>query len=474
MRKLLLASVATLGFAGSAYAAALVELNPTTSPPAVGNATGVPATGFMSAFSAPKTNPDPGNVIVRFDGMVAFDTGFASANGNTGKVYTAGVQTGTGKLDAFQNNGYFRLYGGIDGKLLNGIIYGANFEMRTNFAGGAAGGYTTAGATINNGSSNSTASLWYTRRAFAYVGGANWGLVRYGQGDGPLSLFTGAGITTGEAFSTGAWDGDIPDMLPGNSYSGWAFNDIGNEYTQNKIVYISPSIFGVNFAVSFAPNSSALAIDTGSSATGGNIQQSSSPLVSDQARPRNIFETAVRYQGTFGPVAIDSMFGIQHSTVVNNGSIVPALGGEHFKGLDTIDGGASVTVFGASVYGHVFGGTMNGTGTPVAVSPTRGAPKAWSWVEGVQYSIGPWTAGASYWSFQNEGTLSGLGLQSFRGVAVGGYYAAAPSWNIFAEYLHGQRHQAGVNFVDTGTGVPAGLNNNVTTNGFALSSVVTW
>jgi predicted porin len=428
----------------------------------------------MSAFSAPKTNPDPGNVIVRFDGMVAFDTGFASSNGNVGKVYTAGVVTGSGKQDAFQNNGYFRLYGGIDGKLLNGIIYGANFEMRTNFAGGAPGGYggglTT---TINNASSNSTASLWYTRRAFAYVGGANWGLVRYGQGDGPLSLFTGAGITTGEAFSTGGWDGDVEDLLPGNSYSGWAFNDIGNEYTDNKIVYISPSIFGVNFAVSFAPNSSVLAAnEQNSPASGSNQNQSSSVLASDLARPRNIFETAVRYQGTFGPVALDSMFGIQHSTTVNNGNSLSP--GQKFKGIDTIDGGASVTVFGASVYGHVFGGTMNGTGTPVAVTPTRGAPKAWSWVEGVQYSIGPWTAGASYWTFQNEGSTSGLGMKSFRGVAVGGYYAAAPSWNIFAEYLHGQLHQAGVNFVDTGTGVPAGLNNNVTTNAFALSSVVTW
>jgi predicted porin len=346
--------------------------------------------------------------------------------------------------------------------------------MRTNFSGGAPGGYTIASPSsvvTVNGSADSTAALWYTRRAFGYLGAPAWGLIRYGQTDGPLSLFTGAGITTGEAFSTGAWDGDLPDMLPGNSYSGWAFNDIGNEYTDDKIVYISPTFFGLNAAISFAPNSSNLQPDNGANYTGSNINQSSSVIGSDLNRPRNLIEAAVRWQGTFGPVSIDSMFGMQHSGVVNNGnSLTP---GVKAKGLDVIDGGASVTVLGASVYGHVFGGTMNGTGTPDPVGP-RGAPKGWSWVEGVMYTIGPWTAGASYWTFQNNGTASGLGLQSFRGTAVGGYYAVTPSWNIFLEYLHGQRHQAGVDFMDSGTGIPLNVGNNVTTNALALTSVVTW
>jgi len=476
MRKLLLASAAMLGFTGSAYAAALVEINQATSPPSVGTAAGVATPSFLSAFSAPKTNPDPGNVIVRFDGLMAFDTGFTSANGNVGKVYTGGVVTGTGKGDAFQNNGYFRLYGGVDGKLLNGIIWGANFEMRTNFSGGAPGGYTLAApssVSTVNGSADSTAALWYTRRAFGYIGAPAWGLVRYGQTDGPLSLFTGAGITTGEAFSTGAWDGDVPDMLPGNSYTGWFFNDIGNEYTDNKIVYVSPSFFGLNGAISFAPNSSNLQANNGGSYAGGdNINQSSSVSGTDQGRPRNIIEAAVRWQGTFGPVSIDSMFGLQHSGVVNNGnSLAP---GVTHKGIDSIDGGASVTAFGFSVYGHVLGGTLNGTMTPVTETAARGGPKAWSYVEGLQYSIGPWTAGASYWSVTEEGTASGLGMQSFRGVAVGGYYSVTPSWNVFLEYLHGQRHQAGVNFIDVGTGAPTTSGNNVTTNGVALTSSVNW
>ena len=477
MRKLLLATAAALGFIGTANAAGLVEINQAASPPAVGGATGVATPGFQSAFSVPKNNPDPGNAIVRFDGLIVFDTGFQSSNGNVGRVYTGSTVTGTGKLDSFMNSGYFRLYAGIDGKLPNGIIWGGSSEMRTNFAGGAPGGYSVinpSGAVdpaVGNASSNSTASLWYTRRAYGYIGMPAYGLIRYGQGDGPLSIFTGSGITTGEAFSTGAWDGDGPDFLPGNSYLGWAFNDIGNEYTSNKMVYISPTFFGFNFGTSFAPNSCVLSANTTATAgTGANCNQASSVQASDLARPRNTVEAAVRWQGSLGPVAIDSMIGWQHSGVVNNGnSLAP---GVKFKGVDVVDGGASATFMGASVYGHVMGGTMNGTMTPVAVTAARGAPKGWSWVEGVQYTIGPWTAGASYWTLQDEGSSSGLGLASMRGAAVGGYYAVAPSFNVFLEYLNGEKRQAGVNAVDTGG--PASLHNNSTTNVVLLTAQVLW
>src|SRR5579862_4103101 len=119
MRKLLLASAAVLGFAGTSYAAGLVEINPSTTPPSVGNAGGVPAVGILSAFSAPKTNPDPGNVIVRLSGSVWFDTGFQSTAHNQGNVYTAGHVTGTGKTDVFSDASFFRLYFGVDGKLPN-------------------------------------------------------------------------------------------------------------------------------------------------------------------------------------------------------------------------------------------------------------------------------------------------------------------------------------------------------------------
>ena len=476
MRRLLLASAVALGFAGTANASGLIELNQTTTPPSVGDATGLVNPPIQTAFSVPKNNPDPGKVIIRLDGLVAWDTGFTSSGGNQGRVFTGGVQTGVGKLDAFQNNGYFRLYFGFDGKLLNGIIYGASAEMRTIFAGGTPPGYSAASTAtgvqpIGNASANTNASLWFTRRAYGYVGTPTLGLLRFGQGDGPLSIFTGGGITTGEAFDTGAWDGDVEDLMPGNLYGGWAFNDTGNEYTSNKLTYISPTWFGLNVGLSFAPNSCVLSPDNNGNASGGAAcNQSSSTISNDFGRPRNIIEAAVRWQGSLGPVAVDAMAGYLHSATVNNGNFGVA-GGTRFKGVDELDAGASATFLGASIFGHVVGGTVNGVVTPVAIGP-RGAPKQWTWVAGAQYAVGPWTVGASYWYLNKAGSAGGLGNYNFRGEAVGGYYEFTNGFDVFVGYLHGEQRQAGVNFVDTGG--PSTAGNHVTTNGVALTMLMRW
>jgi len=474
MRRLLFASAALLGLAGSAHAAGLIEFNPSTSPPTVGDATGTPITSPKSGFPQPALNPDPGKIIIRLDGFLAFDTGFIGGSQMGGDVYTAGVKTGHGKLDSFTNNGLFRLYFGADGQLLNGLRYGVNAEMRTNFAGpnASAATYTVSGS-IGNASGNSTASLWYTRRAFGYVGTPQFGYLRFGQGDGPLSIFTASGITTGEAFSTGAWDGDVPDLMPGNVVPTWQFYDVGNEYTSNKITYLSPTMFGAQVAFSYAPNSSVLSPEScGSAAGGACLQQSSSALGGDLTRPRNIIEAAVRWQGNLGPVAVDSMIGYAHSGVVNNGNFL--FPGTKAKGVDVIDGGASLTFLGASLFAHANTGTQNGTMTPVAVIPGRGSPKGTTWTAGAQYATGPWTVGASYYYYNRAGSAAGIGNETFRGEAVGGDYNWAPGFDTFLEYLHGERRQAGVNYLDSGTGVPAGAHNHVSLNGIALTMLLRW
>lgn len=472
MRKLLVASAALLGLAGPALAAGLVEINPTTSPPVVGDATGTPITPPRSAFgAAPLTNPDPGKIIIRVDGLVDFVTGFTGTQ--TGNTYVAGKQTGQAKIDSFQNLGYFRLYFGADGQLLNGLRYGANAEMRTNFAGpnNSAATYTVSGS-VGNASGNSTASLWYTRRAFGYIGMPQYGYLRFGQGDGPLSLFTGNGITTGEAYSTGAWDGDVPGLFQGGLAPTWMFYDVGNEYVSNKIAYVSPNFMGFQGGISFAPNSTAGAASNscGTATAGACANQSSSTLPSDWARPRNIIEAAVRWQGNLGPVAVDSMLGIANSAVVNNGSFLTP--GTKTKGVNIIDGGASLTWLGASIYGHWNNGTENGTMTPVAELPGRGAQKGVAWVAGVQYSTGPWTAGTSYYSLNRQGSLAGLNNESFRGEAVGGDYNWAPGFDTFLEYIHGERRQAGVNYLDVGGNPMA--HNHISLNGIALSMLIRW
>jgi hypothetical protein len=484
MRKLLLASVATLGFAGSAYAAGLVEINQATSPPAVGDATGVVKAAPITAWNAPKLNPDPGKVIIHVDGLVAVDAGVFQSPALYG---TAGSPNAAAKGDHYNMGGYFRLYLGFDGKLTNGMIYGAMSEMRTDFAGaaGGAGNYSVTGS-IGNGSSNSTASLWYTRRAYLYMGAPNVGLFRLGQGDGVTSLFTQPSITTGEAYDTGQWDGDICDIVPGNACLAWAFNDVGNEYDPMKIVYMTPSFAGFVFAVDFAPNSAALsAAPNNNAATGGLPNQASSTLATDFARPRNTFEVGGRYTGTFGPVSIETSVAFQKSAVVNNASLTSP--GVKFKGVDAIDTGLGVTAFGASVFGHLYTGTMNGTVTPQAEIAGR-SRNGVSWIEGAMYTWGPWTAGASYYTFQSEGATAAtaaipagfpgagtsvvLGNRVERGFDTGFTYNLAPGCNLFGDYIIGWRHQVGVNFDDPAGTPKAG--NNMYTAGFITSAVFFW
>jgi hypothetical protein len=122
MCRLLIALAALLGFGGSAYAGQLIEVNPTTTPPTIGDATGVPIKPPKTASSSPAFNPDPGKIIIRLDGLLVFDTGFIGGAGMMQGNVLGGtpahpVLLGSGKLDSFTNNGYFRLYFGADGQL---------------------------------------------------------------------------------------------------------------------------------------------------------------------------------------------------------------------------------------------------------------------------------------------------------------------------------------------------------------------
>jgi len=477
MRKLLLASVATLGFAGSAYAAGLVEINPTTSPPSVGDATGVLKAPPISAWNAPKFNPDPGKVIVHVDGIVDVDVGGFTTNTNRGQAGTANADA---KGASYNMGGFFRLYFGVDGKLTNGMIYGAMSEMRTNFGGpsNSASSYTVSGAL-----GSSTASLWYTRRAYVYLGAPNVGLFRLGQGDGVTSLFNQPSITTGEQYDTGQWDGNFPNLIPTNASLAWTFNDTGNEYVPMKIVYMTPSFAGFVFAVDFAPNNAALEPDSSANvASGATSNQTSSTLAADLSRPRNTFEVGGRYTGTLGPVTLEASAAWQHSGVVNNATLAGPGAGVKFKGVDAIDTGIGVTIFGASVFGHWYGGTMNCVVTPQPEIAGR-SRHGNSFFYGAQYTIGPWTMGASMYTFESEGSAAAtaalpgggsvtLGNRVERGFDTGFTYNLAPGVNILGDYIIGWRHQTGVNFIDP-LGSPA-VGNNTYVAGVVISTAVVW
>ena len=438
MRNYLLATAAMLGLvaAGSAQAATFAPTDPVKH-----------ATGFV----APLTNPDPGKIIVHMGGMVTIDAVAGSASTDKSSLNNA-------KNSSYGMDGFFRLYFGFDGKLTNGLIYGAQGELRTNFA----------GTPVSNSSANSGGTTFYLRRGYGYIGGANWGLVRIGQGDGPNSLFNG--ISTGEAYDTGQWDGDICAFY-GASCLSWAFLDIGNEYVSNKIVWVSPSWSGLQLAVSYAPESVGLwANGNGTATASGNPSQATSNLASDLGRPKDMFEAAARWQGNLGPVAVDAKLGYLGSSTIKASSTLAATSPTTFKDLSVVDGGLALTYMGASVFGHVSTGKMNGAAVPQPVS-AKFKKDGLAWTIGAQYSNGPYTVGTSWYEFDHMGSTAGTSYRKERGFGVGGNYTVVPGFDFFLSYIWGSIQQPGINFVDGGTGT---AHNKITTSAVQATAMFRW
>jgi hypothetical protein len=185
----------------------------------------------------------------------------------------------------------------------NGLRYGASFELRQDFG-------PTAGSTANSGgSANSFSSTVFVRRAFTYFAADKFGIVRLGQGDGPIGLFDN-GVTTFQNFDTGGWDSDLTGTVPSSAQVAFPFSSLqGAEYIPSKLVYISPQLAGFDFAFAYAPNNGALnqgpninsltstapTLTTCTVAASGCSTLASSTIALDGSLFRNYTETGVRY-----------------------------------------------------------------------------------------------------------------------------------------------------------------------------------
>ena len=124
---------------------------------------------------------------------------------------------------------FARIYAGGDGMATNGLRYGAAIEIRQNFT----------GQISSNASSGASgyASLetLYVRRAFTYVAGENWGIVRIGQADGLIGIFDN-GVTTFQFLPTGNLNGgDLQRISRQTSRRTFVFlGQAGNEYVNAK------------------------------------------------------------------------------------------------------------------------------------------------------------------------------------------------------------------------------------------------
>jgi predicted porin len=468
---------------------------------------------YAAAKPGPFANPTPGTIVVHINGRV--NAGFKSiwssadqrlftapAGSPGGPTIPAGAATST--ATALGTNGvgpaklapdalysYARIYLGADAMATNGLRYGAGIEIRENFSGEPSG----ASASVS-----SSLQTLFVRRAFTYLAGDQWGLVRLGQADGLISLFDN-GVTTTQFLPTNnLQNGDDFAMLtPTNASVPFFFaSGTGSEYANTKAVYLSPQIVGFDFGFQYAPNTSngfgigggnnainasltGSGIGTGitcSVATTGCPTLSSGPGVLDGSRILNQTAIGVRYQGSLGDVGLlaygvyefsghANFTGLTTASFLGNTVAGTTYNGK-YDGLSFGNAGIALTYAGFTVGANVIGGRVNGL---LSLTPQGGAPEV-AYIVGVKYTAGPLVVGVSAEHGDYQGSVNLTGITQRRGSAIdfGLGYTVAPGYQVYAEYQYQTIYQGDFNFITNAPG--SGANNTIKSQGLLLGNVV--
>ena len=495
MRKLLLAGAAILGGTTGAWAqgeAAAPQAFQSQGMVAMPWAGGPAANNNNNAFGEARKGvtavPTPGTIVIRLNGRVEVDVGasFTSAD-KAGSI----IGGGNFKVNPIGISSYMRLYPGVDGLATNGLRYGASIELRQNFGNP---NNATAFTAASSPSGYSSAETVLVRRAFVYVGSDKMGILRMGQTDGVISLFDNGSFTS-QGFDGGLGNfngGAMQALAPGAGVAipfAW-LSQAGSEYSNAKIVYLSPQFFGFDFGVQYAPNmgnsysnstgSTALQAAACNAAGAGCIATTTG---NDPTRWLNQVAVGARYQGTFGGVNVGAfaVYETAGKEQINGGGI--AAGGPgyvagatstalmRYDNLNFVNAALKVEVPSVGLTWAIdyIGGALNGQ---LSMRPTGGAPMN-AVVTGLVYRNGKWVFGAEVGIVESQGqaNLTKISQRKETEFAIGGTYNAAPGLAFVLEYMHTERHQGQFDFV---TGSTTTGTRDVKGNGLTFATVVTW
>ncbi len=419
MRKFLLASAATLGMVAG-------------------------ATGAAHAQAA--TPPAPGTLVVHLNGLFTYQLDAVGSSVNTYGGY---------KLNPITNEGFLRLYPGFDAMTANGFEYGVASEIRDAYTNPGQGEQENG---VANGVANGTESL-VIRRAYAYLGTKEAGIVRLGQGDGPWGLMQNGVF---ENFGDGnQWnsDGGIGSIVPSAAHPTWLFSDTGALYTSLKIVYLTPTFAGFNAGIGFEPNSNGIKEGDASCTVAQSTcaALASAPGGAGNARRKNTLDAMLQYTGEFSGVGVKVSGGYIKSSPIGNSTgtsletiVSPTTGSRtietNYKGLGIATVGGQISYAGFMVGANVKDGQVNNGYTFLL----PGQRNAFDWLVSAEYTAGPATIGAYYFNNQSAGAhlaTNAVGrTEQDNGVAVGANYAITPNIGLFVTYLYGQRKQYGFNY----------------------------
>ena len=500
MRKMLLASAALWsGSIGLGHAQAPLPSNPSqgqyAAPYGAGPATnnnnnawgiantpsGSTAAGPLSSVYAPNVIavPAPGTIVIRLNGRVEVDVAASFTTVDTG-LNPNGTPNGY-KVNPVGIGSYFRLYPGFDGVAANGLRYGGAVELRENFYGGT----NTTGGT-NGPSANTSAQTIYVRRAFAYLAADKAGLVRLGQSDGVLGLFDNC-IFTSQCWDAGSGvlNGGVTQQIAPSGAAGlpWPWlSQAGAEYGNNKIVYLTPQLFGFDFGVQYAPSEG----NAFSNASGATPLQSTTcnqaglncinvSSGNDASRWINQTGAGLRFQQSFGFLDFKT-YGFYETSgkedLTTGAYTRPTPTGSattlRYDNLGFYKGGIAVTAFNLTAAIDYIGGAVNGT---LGLRPTGGVSTN-AIVTGLTYVNGPLILGSEIGFIDTQGAaqLTGVSQRHEFEMAYGGTYKVAPGLQLVAEYQYMQRHQGDYDFNQGAVGPTR----DARAQGFTFATILTW
>jgi hypothetical protein len=514
MRKLLMASAAILGASGSlAFAQPVANpaqgqlAAPYGAGPAANNnnnawgiantPSGSAAAGPLSTINAPNVDavPAPGTIVIRLNGRVSAVATANFTNADKGIGANAAY-----KLQPFQIGTYARLYPAFDGMATNGLRYGAAIEIRENFTSGTYPGQltgssaatttltTTATGAATGPSTNSSGETLFVRRAFTYLATDQVGLLRIGQTDGVIGLFDNC-IFTSQCWDAGegGFNGGDIQSTSASAAIGIPFvwlAQAGAEYDNNKIVYLTPQIYGFDFGVQFAPTE------------GNSFQASGAGVGCVQAGPTCINVTSgtdptrwynqvgfgLRYQQAFGPVdfkaygfyetaAKESVPSSQYIALTPTNISSRTTANIRYDNLSFYKAGMAITAANLTYAIDYIGGRI-GSSAQMVMTPTGGVNMN-AVVTGLTYANGPLTLGAEIGVINGQGAAQLVGISQRREteVAFGGAYKVAPGLQLMAEYMYEYRHQGDFNFA---TGAAGTGTHDAKANSFLVGTALTW
>jgi hypothetical protein len=447
---------------------------------------GSSAAGALSTIYPPNTDkvPTPGTIVIRLNGRVQADMSATFTSVDKG-INANGTPNGY-KLNPLGIGSLFRLYPAFDGVAANGLRYGASVELRENF-GAADRPFAATGATggaASSPSANSSAETIFVRRAFAYLATDSAGLLRVGQGDGVLGLFDNC------VFTSQCWDAG-ENMMNTSGFTSDApgavvipyvwLNQTGAEYANNKIVYMTPQVYGFDFGVQYAPNEGNAFQNQG---LGVGCNQAGPTCISvtsgnDATRWYNQVGAGLRWQQSFGAVDVKA-YGFYETagkeTLTTGNYLSPAQARAtsgsaqslRYDNLGFYKGGLAVTAYNLTAAVDYIGGAVNGQ---LGMRPTGGVSMN-SWLAGLTYANGPITVGADFGNINSQGDarLVGLSQRHEYEVAFGGNYKVAPGLALVGYYEYDYRHQGNFDFTQNALG----RTRDVQAQQVVLGTVLTW